>query len=96
LVYVGPLSIAIDVRPNTFTFYKTGVWDGISSTDIACSNSSSNHGMVLVGYGSENGLDYYLIKNSWGFKWGDDGFIKLFANGKNLCGICNLASVPIL
>ena len=44
--------------------------------------------MLAVGYGSENGQEYYVVKNSWGADWGDHGFIKLaIEDGAGVCGI---------
>jgi len=45
-----------------------------------------DHGVTVVGYGNENGLDYWLIKNSWGKNWGKEGFMKL-KRGVGMCGI---------
>ena len=42
--------------------------------------------MVVVGYGTENGVDYWLIKNSWGSSWGEKGFIRV-KRGVKMCGI---------
>ena len=47
-----------------------------------------NHAVTVVGYGTEDGVDYWLVKNSWGSRWGDKGFIKM-KRGVNMCGIGN-------
>lgn len=44
-----------------------------------------NHAVLAVGYGVDNGTPYWLIKNSWGAEWGDNGYFKM-EMGKNMCG----------
>lgn len=63
----------------SFGNYGGGVYSGCSKTEI-------NHAVLVVGYGTENGQDYWLVKNSWGTNWGRNGMIKI-ARGKNMCGI---------
>tara|TARA_B100000035_G_scaffold53812_1_gene42230 strand:+ start:6004 stop:7122 length:1119 start_codon:yes stop_codon:yes gene_type:complete len=89
-----PVSIAIQADQKDFQLYKSGVFTGDCGTKL-------DHGVLLVGYGSDNGDDYYLIKNSWGTSWGDKGFIKLgrgdeFNNGKGQCGLLMQGSYPEL
>ena len=50
--------------------------------------TSLNHAIVAVGYGSEDGKEYYIVRNSWGASWGDKGYIKIAVEeGKGICGI---------
>jgi len=57
---------------------------------MAC-DDDVDHGVLVVGYGQEGDEPYWLIKNSWGTAWGEDGYMRLFRNGKEddlgLCGI---------
>lgn len=86
-----PVSVAIEAGGFAFQFYDSGVFTG------RC-GASLDHGVVAVGYGTENGVDYWLVRNSWGGDWGEEGYIKLERNiatytGK--CGIAMEASYPV-
>nr|ACG38442.1 cysteine protease 1 precursor [Zea mays] len=85
-----PVSVAIEAGGREFQLYKAGVFSGTCTTNL-------DHGVVAVGYGTENGKDYWIVRNSWGAKWGEDGYIRMERNvnattGK--CGIAMMASYP--
>lgn len=73
-------------------FLCQGVFSGECGTDL-------DHGVVVVGYGTENGVDYWLVRNSWGTAWGEDGYIKIQRNvastNTGKCGISVMPSYPV-
>ncbi|RXG55067.1 hypothetical protein Avbf_10574 [Armadillidium vulgare] len=91
---VGPIAVAIQVTKNLESYAK-GVF-----YDPTCSSYNTNaldHAVLVVGYGTTKaGEDYWLVKNSWGPKWGLDGYIMMARNRFNNCGIASLASYPIV
>ncbi|KAK9885468.1 hypothetical protein WA026_010962 [Henosepilachna vigintioctopunctata] len=85
-----PVSIAI-VANNNLRAYHSGVF-----SDPFCIFENLNHGVVAVGYGTENGQDYYLVRNSWGEEFGDKGYFKLARNKGNMCGVTDVAHYPVI
>lgn len=85
----GPVSVAFEVVSD-FRDYKTGVY---SSTLCKNSTQDVNHAVLAVGYGTEDGTPYWIVKNSWGTAWGDEGYFKI-ERGVNMCGIAVCNSYP--
>ncbi|CAA7395919.1 unnamed protein product [Spirodela intermedia] len=86
-----PVSVAIDAGGRKFQFYSEGVFAGDCGTEL-------NHGVVAVGYGeTPAGTKYWIVKNSWGPDWGEEGYIRMergAATKEGLCGIAMEASYP--
>ncbi|KAM3222209.1 ervatamin-B [Capsicum annuum] len=87
-----PISVAIDASGYGFQFYSAGVYTGYCGHRL-------NHGVTLIGYDvEENGEKYWLVKNSWGTKWGEGGYIKIKRgsnDNRGTCGIAMQASYPL-
>lgn len=81
---VGPISVSMDASHNSFQSYSSGIYN-----PNICSymSFSLDHAVLVVGYGSDDGTGYWLVKNSWGTDWGMDGYFKIAADA-NTCGIC--------
>jgi len=87
LVSVGPLSALLDATQ--LQFYDSGVWTGKiegSPAASSCRQDSYDHAVLIVGYGSDNGSDYWTVKNSWSEDWGENGYFRI-ARGVEACGI---------
>jgi C1A family cysteine protease len=70
---LGPVSVAIEADQFAFQAYSGGIITSKCGTKL-------NHAVLAVGYGTENGIEYFLVKNSWGASWGDKGYAKIGAS----------------
>ncbi|XP_014091255.1 cathepsin L-like peptidase isoform X2 [Bactrocera oleae] len=86
---LGPLACSVYAL-ETLLLYKEGIY-----ADEECNKGEVNHAVLVVGYGSENGKDYWIVKNSWDQSWGEEGYFRL-PRGSNYCGIAEECSYPIV
>lgn len=88
-VALQPVAIAIEADTRYFQSYSSGVL-----TSPSC-GTTLDHGVLIVGYGDEDGQKYWLVKNSWGTTWGDKGYVKIArTESTNDAGICGIAMDP--
>nr|XP_018675855.1 PREDICTED: vignain-like [Musa acuminata subsp. malaccensis] len=87
-----PVSVAIEAIGQDFQFYSEGVFTGSCGTEL-------DHGVAIVGYGtSKDGMKYWIVKNSWGPEWGEEGYVRMqrgISASEGLCGIAMEASYPL-
>ncbi len=85
----GPVSVAIEADTRYFQSYSSGILTSSScGTDL-------DHGVLIVGYGSDNGQAYWIVKNSWSSSWGEDGYVRIARHDSSSdAGICGIAMQP--
>ncbi|GMH07286.1 hypothetical protein Nepgr_009126 [Nepenthes gracilis] len=87
-----PVSVAIDASGVMMQLYSGGIFDEFCGKNL-------NHGVTAVGYGEETGNKYWVVKNSWGSDWGEQGYIRLkrdlMTDKEGTCGIAKMASYPV-
>jgi cathepsin L len=82
-----PISIAIEADQAAFQLYSGGI------IKAGC-GQNLDHGVLLVGYGTDTNIPYWKVKNSWGTSWGEAGYVRI-ERGEDLCGIANEPSYPV-
>lgn len=89
-VFMRPVAVSIEADTKTFQFYKGGILDSSNC------GTELDHGVLVVGYGIEDNKKYWIVKNSWGKNWGEDGYVRIGRsedeNGEGVCGIAKDAS----
>ena len=87
-----PVSVAIQANISSFRFYKEGIY-----SDYNCGDQL-DHGVLVVGYGTDEvqNMDYWLVKNSWGKLWGEEGYIRILRNINDKNGLCGIAMQPTI
>ena len=90
-----PVSVAIQANKRSFQLYQSGIY-----SDLDC-GTQLDHGVLVVGYSYdyENDMKYWIIKNSWGPEWGENGYIRILRDvedERGLCGIAMQPSIPIV
>jgi len=84
----GPIAVGINANP--LQFYLHGVLD-----PFLCNAKALDHGVLIVGYGTEGKKDFWIVKNSWGSSWGEKGFFRII-RGKGKCGINTMCVSSII
>ena len=85
-----PISVAIQANKRSFQLYQSGIY-----SDPEC-GYNLDHGVLLIGYGYDDlyKMDYWIVKNSWGKQWGENGYIRLLRNTNDTRGQCGIAMMP--
>lgn len=82
-----PVSVAIEAGGRDFQLYESGIFTGKCGTSL-------DHGVVAVGYGTKNGKDYWIVRNSWGPSWGEKGYVRMERNVAAKSGLCGITIEP--
>lgn len=85
----GPAAVAVDASSVWFQLYFSGIYDNSD-----CSSSNLDHGVGCVGFGEESGTRYWIVRNSWGSLWGENGYIRMIRKD-NQCGIASWSCIPV-
>lgn len=91
-IYDGPAVISVSASPAVFMQYTGGV-----ITDKGC-YVVNDHAVLLVGWGrTTEGLDYWVVRNSWGASWGEKGYVRIArSEGDGICGVNREFTRPVV
>jgi len=84
---IGPIAVSVDA--STWSIYRSGIFDGCNQK-----NPDIDHAVVAVGYGTESGTDYWIVRNSWGASWGEEGYIRLLRHSDGSSQWCGTDTSP--
>jgi KDEL-tailed cysteine endopeptidase len=88
-VAMQPVSVAIEADTRYFQSYTGGILDATTC------GTTLDHGVLIVGYGTDNGKKYWNVKNSWSSSWGEQGYVRILrSDSTNDAGICGIAMDP--
>ncbi|GAA43174.2 cysteine proteinase 3, partial [Clonorchis sinensis] len=88
----GPIAILFDASHPSFKDYESDIY---SEENCGTTLDDVTHAMLVVGYGEELGEPYWLVKNSWGDKWGEKGYMRV-RRGVNMCAVAGFSSYPLM
>jgi cathepsin H len=91
LYNAGPIAVSFQVI-NGFSRYVSGVY---KADNCGTTTQDVNHAVLLTGYGIDNDMKFWNIKNSWGANWGNKGYFKI-QRGSNMCAIAQCNSYPLI
>ncbi|KAG5188198.1 hypothetical protein JKP88DRAFT_178138, partial [Tribonema minus] len=89
MVKNGPISIVLNAVG--MEYYKAGAID----TTLPCEPTTLDHAVLVVGFGEQDGVEYWVVKNSWGSWWGEGGYYRV-VKGQNHCGLANFAVTSVI
>ena len=84
---VGPVAVSVDAHDKVFKYYEGGIITGDCGTHL-------DHAVLAVGWGIEDGIEYFIVKNSWGPDYGEDGYLRIAVESKVKEGVCGILSAP--
>ena len=88
-IAAGPTSVTVEADTAVFQRYTGGILNSASC------GTQLDHAITAVGYGVQNGVTYYIVRNSWGASWGDKGYINIAASGEGSTGICGIQQTSV-